>query len=475
MSIETPTAPALDGPDEARAVHAGWSRLNLEFLDFAARNPEYLEHRTFDYVHDAHWLRKLEHQCWPLFVDEPRRREVERMTLGIDRLVRGVVERFLGNTPARLMEFYRGAALSERRLEAILAEPTGVRGIPARGDYLEDAEGLKFLEYNAGSLGGVQTGLIGELHLAHPPLARFLEASGRRARAADTLGAFCRHLVDETARLGAWTEGELNVAVVNRPGLQEYADLDSGEMYDAALQRVLRERGMTGRAFECATDDFTEEAGALVAAGRPVHVVLQLHGPGGNLRFPYMMSKMGCVNFVGGPIGNLISDKRNVALLSEHAGSDEFTGAERDLIERHVPWTRIVRPEATTFRGRPFHLPGDLVEWREALVLKAAGSRGGDHVVVGRFCTDAGWRQAVARAVEEGDWIVQAYVEPVPYWFQRGEAGAARHDMVWGLFAFGDHFGGAVLRMQPHDAGTGVVNSAQGAEVGYCLYVDEDG
>jgi hypothetical protein len=123
-----------------------------------------------------------------------------------------------------------------------------------------------------------------------------------------------------------------------------------------------------------------------------------------------------------------MSEKRNLALVSEQGDSDEFTAAEREVIRRHIPWTRRVRPVRTTWRGRPFRLPEDLVARREELVLKKASSVGGRYVHVGRFRSGDEWAKVIARALHDGDWIVQDCLENVPYCFQRGEAGAARAD-----------------------------------------------
>lgn len=476
MHTSTPSPPELRPLDEARPAHARWSELNGEFLDFVARNPEYLDRGTFACLGEARWLRKLDIQPWPLFMGAEQRREVERVALGMDRLVKGVLERFLGGDPARILEFYRGPRMNEFLLALTLEEPDGISGAPSRADYVEDRDGLKFLEYNAGGfLGGLQAGDLGEQYLACPPVARFLEEKERRARAPDTLGALFRHLVEDTVRLGAWKDGELNAAVVARPHEEAQAALHVEARYDRALRRVLEERGMPGgRAFVCDAGDLRDERGTLVVRGHPVHLVLEHHDGSGDLRLAFRLFKTGRVNLVSGPIGTILNDKRNLALISENAGSDEFTAGERALIERHLPWTRRVLPGPTTFRGRGIRLPDDLADRREEMVLKKATSLGGGRdVVVGRFRGDAEWRQDLALAVQEGDWVVQEYLETIPYCFQRGERGAVRHDMVWGLFAFGDHFGGTFLRMQPHGGGTGVVNTRQGAEVGVFLELDD--
>ena len=162
-------------------------------------------------------------------------------------------------------------------------------------------------------------------------------------------------------------------------------------------------------------------------------------------------------------------DKRNLALVSANGDSAEFTAAEREIIRRHAPWTRRVLPGATIFRGRPFRLPEDHPVRREELVLKKGSSASGRHVHVGRFRTPDEWNRAIARALVERDWVVQEYLETVPYCFYDAAGGPGRHDLVWGRFVFGRHYGGAFLRMQATSAGTGRVNTGQGAEVGVLL------
>jgi hypothetical protein len=159
--------------------------------------------------------------------------------------------------------------------------------------------------------------------------------------------------------------------------------------------------------------------------------------------------------------------------VSEYADTDEFTAAERELIHRHIPWTRRVQRGSVTRGGRRIRIPDELPARREELVLKKASSIGGRSVHVGKFRTADEWARVIERALHDGDWIVQEYLQTVPYCFQRGAHGAGRHDMVWGLYVFGDYCGGAFLRMQPAGGASGLVNIHQGAEVGVLLYLDE--
>jgi hypothetical protein len=280
--------------------------------------------------------------------------------------------------------------------------------------------------------------------------------------------AMLRHVVEDTRRLGAWREGDFNVAIViypNRPTV--VAEFDA-EAYTRELHAALAEAGHAprGRVMLCSLEEISAGWKGATVAGEPVHAVIEQQDGGGSIMPVFRAFKARRVNLFSGPIKGILTDKRNMALVSEQADSADFTAAERALIERHLAWTRRVLPSRTTFRGRPLRLPDDLPAGRDDFVLKKGWSNRGDGVVVGRVRTPDEWEQAIARAVREGDWVVQERLDPVPYCFHDARAGAVPHEVVWGLFVFGEHFGGVHLTMLPTGHGTGVVNPNQGAELG---------
>jgi len=474
----------MHGLVEAKPVHARWAQANGDFLEFVKQNPEYQSRESFGSLYEVEWLRKLSIQPWPLFVDTEQRRELDAIARGVDGVVRGVIERFLVETdPAEVSAFYAADnSTADQNWETftpdedfvamLTEEPNGILAAPSRGDYIEDREGLKLVEYNAGAfLGGLQIDAIGDLYVASAPTARFLAEQSRRARSPGTLRALYLHVVEDTARLGVWTGGDLNVAMMVLPNEPDQHALHSRELYEREYALALREGRIapSGHLLLCGPDDLVPEDGYLTVDGRRIHALLEFHDGTADIKLAFRYFKMGRLNLFTGPVSWLLSDKRNLALVSSLADSDELTGPERELVRRHVPWTRRVVPARTTFRGRPFRLPDDLEGRREELVLKKASSIGGRYVHVGKFRTDAEWRDVIARAAREGDWVVQEYLETVPYCFQSGADGVGRHDMVWGLFVFGSRFGGAFLRMQPAGGGSGLVNTHQGAEVGVLL------
>lgn len=95
-------------------------------------------------------------------------------------------------------------------------------------------------------------------------------------------------------------------------------------------------------------------------------------------------------------------------LLDRHYGPDE-----RDVLARHIPWTRLVRERHTMLAdGTSGELATYLRARREQLVLKPNRSYGGFGVVVGTAVDEATWQQAVAAALAApGEFVVQARAE----------------------------------------------------------------
>ena len=93
-----------------------------------------------------------------------------------------------------------------------------------------------------------------------------------------------------------------------------------------------------------------------------------------------------------------------------------FTVEERQVMRRHVLWTRILSARHTT---SPVGERVDLLEWarreRDALVLKPNRSYGGDGVLVGHSTEQGEWETALDRALAdtESRWVVQQ-AAPIP-------------------------------------------------------------
>ena len=238
--------------------------------------------------------------------------------------------------------------------------------------------------------------------------------------------------------------------------------------YDLAKKAAGQEIG--GRVFLCTYSALVTAGNAVYHDGQRIHAVVELSldmtSPG-----VFRIFKMNQVALFNGPIAAVLSNKKSLVLLSQHAKSPVFSSIEQELLLRHVPWSRCVTPGPTEIHGEMAEMADILASRRENLVLKQAGSYGGKDVFVGRFTSASDWEEQARLALVKSDWIVQEHVESLPYLFQCGQ-GCAPHAVIWGPFYFGDTYGGVILRMQP-SAEKGPVNLSRTATEGIVLEVAE--
>jgi hypothetical protein len=456
-----------------RAVQARLSATARRFLDHVEAHPELLERRTFAPVF-ARMRRFMPRllgvstdafplQPWPILFSAERWSELARVAVGLDRLMRSLPERFFGSDPEALADFYDLGSRPMAKL--LLAEPSGLAETICRGDFVDTEEGPRCLEWNAGNLGAWQAPALSPFLAAAEPLAPFFAEAGGEPSWIDTPRRLLRHAVASCLARPGLVDRELNVLVV--AGAPPFdPPTHPAAAYRTALRDALAELAprVDGDVLVAPPEAVESWSGPLRAGGRRFHAVIE-QNPALNPPDLYRAFKAGELMLLTGPATLILGDKRNLALLSEHADSPRFSAEERALIQATVPWTRLVRPGTTVRRGREVDLLRLVRAGRAELVLKKGLSVGGREVVMGPAVAEAAWREAVDGALAEGGWIVQEAVDLLPYVFQAGEAGRAPHRAIWGMFVFGGAAAGMLVRMAARDFGP-VVNVTQGADYG---------
>ncbi|OKI02596.1 hypothetical protein A6A06_16430 [Streptomyces sp. CB02923] len=117
----------------------------------------------------------------------------------------------------------------------------------------------------------------------------------------------------------------------------------------------------------------------------------------------------GCL-LVGTQTSTFLHSKLTMGLLSE--GRPWMTEAERRLVRRYLPWTRILTERKTDREGQQVDLLPFVLGNRDLLVLKAGLGECGRQVVIGREVDQAVWESAVGDAVDGGTSVVQEFVQP---------------------------------------------------------------
>jgi hypothetical protein len=111
--------------------------------------------------------------------------------------------------------------------------------------------------------------------------------------------------------------------------------------------------------------------------------------------------------------------KSTFELLTDARFANLFTPGERQMLRRHVLWTRTLTARRTTDpHGDEIDLPRFVRDNRDILVIKPNRSYGGDRVVIGPGVSDAEWLNVLDTALAEpGDWVVQRMATVTAYEF----------------------------------------------------------
>lgn len=102
------------------------------------------------------------------------------------------------------------------------------------------------------------------------------------------------------------------------------------------------------------------------------------------------------------------------AVLTELKNANLFSSEELEVIQRHVPWTRVVEDVRTDYQGEPIALLDYIRKNQQNLVLKPSDEYGGTGVTLGWEVDAKHWEKSIQEAVpggasakEHGCWIVQ--------------------------------------------------------------------
>ena len=470
--------------DEQKASQGNLSTAAERFLDHVEKHPAILQRVTFEPLFSA--LRKVIPnipgmpreqrygvQPWPILISTARGRELERASTGISKLVRDLPQRVLEGDAKAVAEAF-GLA-SEAAAELLISEPNGFQAAIGRADFFDTKDGFKCLEFNAGSVGGWQDSAFSPVLLEDPEIAAFLAEHRLEPTFTDSIRVFLTSIVRDVATGPVATGGEIHLLIVTADSGMRSADDHPLEIYRQTFAEVLAATadGWSGHLEVARESEVELRGGEVWARGKRFHAVFEQRNEITDLSHALFRAfKAGQVHLYTGPISLLLGDKRSLALLSKLATSRLFTPEEQELIQTYVPWTRVVNRGRTIYCGERTTFPELLAGRRQDLVLKAAQSQGGKEVVVGRSLAAVEWDEAVSHALDDGGWVAQEYLEPRPYAFQTGEAGHAPHDVVWGSFVYGNHYGGTYARMMPRGRDA-VINVSRGAVVGLVFEVDE--
>ena len=157
------------------------------------------------------------------------------------------------------------------------------------------------------------------------------------------------------------------------------------------------------------------------------------------------------------------------ALLTDERNATLFSQKEKDLIRRHIPWTRVVSDVSTAHYGEPIDLLAFIRKNRDNLVLKPSDEYGGTGVTLGWETNEKAWDATIEKAVsaaqaggDAGCWIVQERIpirrEVFPYITKNGSVEFKDMLVDFAPYLFGGKLCGFLTRL----SATGLANVTSG-------------
>lgn len=270
--------------------------------------------------------------------------------------------------------------------------------------FVHERGGLRFTEYNAETpAAAAYNDVLGEVFLGLPVMRRFL----RRFEVRPQPARHCvMHALVDAYRQWAGTRTKPRIVILDWREVPTYSEF-------LITAEYLRSQG-----FECTIADPRDTEyrnGRFYAGGVEADLIYkrvlisELVARGG-MDHPVIRAVSDRAVCMVNPFRcKLLHKKASLAVLSDERRSDLFTAEQRECIEAHIPWTRVVEDRRTRHGGRDIDLLPWLEENRENLVLKPNDEYGGTGIVLGWEVDAEGWRTAV-RAALDAPTIVQERV-----------------------------------------------------------------
>lgn len=366
-----------------------------------------------------------------------------------------------------LRRYCAALGMDRRVAELVCRGATGRPPLHARADAYHDGTRFMVLELNVGSeLGGCDTAQVNRAYLARPEFARFAER--HQLGFVDTLARFARTLRAAAATIGV---SEPTIALVESTG----GLMGHRHVFDA-LQEAAADHGIDLLLGE--VHEIGERDGKATLRGTPLDVVLRYFAAGELVDDPTGQDALDLLlraDAAGATVlftpleGAAFASKGSLAMLHDPAIRATFSPAECELVDRIIPWTRLVGNRDSADRA-------DLLQRchaeRTDLVLKPGVGYGGVGTVVGHEATDEQWRAALAACVG-GDHVVQRRVRPAPEPVVDADSCATRGWVAnWGVFVDAEGYAGGFVRaLQPGDGA--VVSYSNPGTRGTCVFTAE--
>ena len=336
----------------------------------------------------------------PFFLSAQDESRVRAVTEAIAALGERVVKYALAD-PSLLAQF--ALTPEEERLARIDAR-YGTSSTASRLDAFLLPDSLQFAEYNAESPAGLgYSETLGDIFLSLPMMERF--GAHYSVRKHPLMAGILSALLESYAEWGGKATPPV-IAIVDWRGVPTWSEFE-------ILQARFEREGVP--TIICDPRDLEFGGGRLTAGGRRIDMVYRRVLINDIIARPSECAALvrayetGAVCMANALSCKIPHKKAFFAVLTDERNAGLFSSAEKEIIARHIPWTRLLEDCSTMRRGEAIGLLEYVRRHRDEFVLKPNDEYGGTGVLLGWETSESDWDAALAGALADRSraWVVQ--------------------------------------------------------------------
>jgi hypothetical protein len=374
----------------------------------------------------------------PIFINKKEMFELNRVSQIAMSLQKKIFKKYFQDNSKKIKDFYQ--LTDEYFDECIVHGLNKLDHIIGRADLVKTKDGYKCLEFNITSyIGGLTYSPFIHQYYQSPILKDFFIKHAKRFEPVNISEMLFRHLILECRKLKSLNE-KLNIVIITNE------NLGSEEELTLFLNHIISSLGLNMVGAVYRTENATEiscSKDIVTFNGQIIHGILDR---GNQLsKEIYVANKNNTVHIFNSPVGELIGNKKTLALLSQYENSDFFDAEEQSNIKKYIPWSRIIKKTETDYCGEKIDLIKYLIENKNKFVLKGVAGTRGEAVFIGHETDQGKWDTILKRVIDQHNWVVQEYHESIAFPQISDDTGLQDHRIIWGVFSFGNEYSGCFL------------------------------
>ena len=431
-----------------------------EFI--AAKNPELPALVKCETANVAEIFKKYHYpvSTWPVLIEKEMAREIRLLSIRIPKLIARIPELYFNNDLQKIADFYLDGDTTLAEFTMMCQDKEILPSSRLDVTYAED--GFKVLEVNVGStIGGWQVqSFEEEIRNYHSILKN--DVTKEKYISRNTQINYIEFIIDEILKTINGIDKEINLFIAVSEGQDEVVSSDeTSNFFQDAVNYVCKEKDYKVNVY---TDDNTKlylDGKNLCYNSIRIHGLLDMD----EKEMPPIVFRaylLGTLYFPDNLATHMYGDKRNLALLRLLAEEGKFSEADNQLLKKCMPWTVEFMDKVVDFKGEK-HAVSDLIKRKDEFVIKPFSGFQGKEVYVGKFLTEAEWKEAITENIGSGKFILQEFCDSILYLAPNINNEWTPHKLIWGMFGFDAMYGGVWVRMSEAATDVGVINSAKGA------------